>query len=302
MTEGRIETQTIDGLTVTVRRWAPATNGDTTGAPMLLVHGLGANTVSWLPVGQALADRHRAPVVALDLAGFGYTRASGTVATLNRNATLVIAALEALGPAVLVGNSMGGSIAVKVTARRPDLVDSMILVNPAIKPVVGSPQWRNLVWLAPMMFPRVGERVISARARQLGAEGMVDGTLQSVLEQPDTLDPEVRAQFIEITTARGEYPEAARAYADAAASLFWYLARNLDRDLALALTSRRGLVIFGDRDKLIDITSARALQARHPSLDFEVLDGIGHAPQLEAPARFVDAVENWLAQVRADRG
>ena len=53
---------------------------------MLLIHGLGANTVSWLPVGQALADRQRAPVVALDLAGFGYTRAAGTNATLNRNA------------------------------------------------------------------------------------------------------------------------------------------------------------------------------------------------------------------------
>ena len=53
-------------------------------------------------------------------------------------------------------------------------------------------------------------------------------------------------------------------------------------------------MIFGERDKLIDITSARALQARHPSLDLEVLDGIGHAPQLEAPTRFVDAVENWL--------
>ena len=158
---------------------------------MLLIHGLGANTVSWLPVGQALANRQHAPVVALDLAGFGYTRAVGTVATLNRNAELVIAALEQIGPAVVVGNSMGGSITVKVTARRPDLVDSMILVNPAIKPVVGSPQWRNLVWLAPMMFPSVGERVISARARQLGAEGMVDGTLQSVLEQPDMLDPEV---------------------------------------------------------------------------------------------------------------
>lgn len=299
MAPGKLDTKTIDGLTVTVRRWEPVGNGATAsgaGTPMLLIHGLGANTVSWLPVGQALAKRHHAPVVALDLAGFGYTRAEGTVATLNRNSELVIAALEEIGPSVVVGNSMGGSITVKVTARRPDLVDSMILVNPAVKPVVGSPQWRNLMWIAPMMFPRVGERVISARARQLGAEGMVDGTLQSVLEQPGELDPELRAQFIEIAAARYDYPEAARAYADAAASMFWYLARNLDRDLAQALTTRRGLVIFGERDKLIDITSARALSARHPKLDLEVLDGIGHAPQLEAPSRFVDAVENWLTR------
>src|SRR5215203_5724377 len=150
MTPGKLNRQTIDGLTVTVRRWEPLPAGaddSATGIPMLLIHGLGANTVSWLPVGQALANRHRAPVFALDLAGFGYTRAEGTVATVNRNADLVIAALEQIGPAVVIGNSMGGSITVKVTARKPDLVDSMILVNPAMRPVVGSPQWRNLVWL-----------------------------------------------------------------------------------------------------------------------------------------------------------
>ena len=50
----------------------------------------------------------------------------------------------------------------------------------------------------------------------------------------------MRAQFIEIAAARYDYPEAARAYADAAASMFWYLARNLDRDLAQALTHTAG--------------------------------------------------------------
>ena len=99
---------------------------------------------------------------------------------------------------------------------------------------------------------------------------------------------------MKIAADRMEYPEAARAYADAAGSLFWYMARNLDRDLTAALPAVPGLMVFGDRDQLVDVTSARALVERHPTLDVTWFDGIGHAPQLEAPQRFVDAVDAWL--------
>jgi pimeloyl-ACP methyl ester carboxylesterase len=296
MNVGAVETRTLDGLSVTTRRWDPHRNGhgDRVASPLLLVHGLGANTVSWLPVGQALADRRNGPVIALDLAGFGYTRSVGTNATIQRNAALVVAALEEYGPSVLLGNSMGGAIAVKVSARRPDLVEGLVLVNPALRPVFGSPQWRQAFLLTPMVFPRVGARVIGGRASQLGAEGMVDGTLQLVLEDPAALDRSVRDEFVTIATERGAYPEAARAYADAAASMFWYLVRNLDRDLAVTLRTRPGLMVFGDRDRLVHLSSAHALSARHPDLDVAILEGIGHAPQLEAPALFVDVVDEWL--------
>jgi len=293
---GAVETRTLDGLTVTLRRWDPQRNGQTdlTASPLVLVHGLGANTVSWLPVGQALADRRNGPVIALDLAGFGYTRSVGTSATIQRNAELVIAALEEFGPGVVVGNSMGGVITVKVSALRPDLVQGLILVNPALRPVFGSPQWRQAWLLSPMVFPRVGARLIGGRARQLGAEGMVDGTLMLVLEDPAALDRSIRDEFVTIATERGAYPEAARAYADAASSMFWYLVRNLDRDLAVTLLTHPALMVFGDRDRLVHISSAQALQARHPELDVTILEGIGHAPQLEAPQLFVDVVDEWL--------
>jgi pimeloyl-ACP methyl ester carboxylesterase len=296
MHPGAVETRTLDGLTVTVRRWDPGRNGhpDQAASPLLLVHGLGANTVSWLPVGQPLADRRNGPVIAIDLAGFGYTRSVGTTATVKRNAALVVAALEEFGPSVIVGNSMGGAITIKVSAQRPDLVHGLILVNPAIRPVFGSPQWRQAWLLSPMVFPRVGARVIGGRARQLGAEGMVDGTLHIVLADPTVLDRSVRDEFVTIATERGAYPEAARAYADAASSMFWYLVRNLDRDLALTLHTHPALMVFGDRDRLVHISSAHALSARHPDLDVSILEGIGHAPQLEAPQLFVDVVDEWL--------
>jgi pimeloyl-ACP methyl ester carboxylesterase len=294
MHPGAVETRTLDGLTVTIRRWDPARNGHDLASPLVLVHGLGANTVSWLPVGQALADRRNGPVLALDLAGFGYTRSVGTSATIQRNAALVTATLEEYGPSVLFGNSMGGAITIKVAAGRPDLVEGVVLVNPALRPVFGSPQWRQAWLLSPMVFPRVGARIIGGRARQLGAEGMVDGTLQLVLEDPTTLDRSIRDEFVVIATERGEYPEAARAYADAASSMFWYLVRNLDRDLGIILRTHPALMVFGDRDRLVHLSSAHALSARHPRLDVAILEGVGHAPQLEAPQLFVDVVDEWL--------
>jgi len=294
MTAGLIDEMELDGCTVHVRRWVPS-GGATDAPPMLLVHGLGANTISWVTVGRALAERRSAEVIALDLVGFGYTRALGTPATLNRNADLVVAALERFGPSVVAGNSMGGAITVKVAARRPDLVEAMVLVNPAVRASgLRSPQMRTGAFMAPMLFPTLGERLITARANKVGPEGLVDGTLQVVLEQYDDLDPAIRDDFVTIARDRMEFPEAARAYVDAAGSLFWYMTRNLDRDLAVALQSRPGLLVFGDRDRLIHVSSAHALSQRHPALVVEMLEGIGHAPQLDSPDVFVDTVAAWL--------
>jgi pimeloyl-ACP methyl ester carboxylesterase len=294
VTAGLVDEIDLDGCVVHVRRWEPAA-ATSDAPPMLLVHGLGANTISWVTVGQALANRRGTPVVAVDLVGFGYTRAVDTNATVTRNADLVIAALEEFGPSVVAGNSMGGAITVKAAARRPDLVEAMVLVNPAVRASgLRSPQMRTGAFMAPMLFPTLGERLITARANQLGPVGLVDGTLEVVLEQYGDLDPAIRADFIAIARDRMEFPEAARAYVDAASSLFWYMTRNLDRDLAVALRSRPGLLVFGDCDRLIHVSSAHALAQRHPDLAVEMLEGIGHAPQLDAPDQFVGAVTTWL--------
>ncbi|MFM8304215.1 MAG: alpha/beta fold hydrolase, partial [Actinomycetota bacterium] len=219
---GNVEDIELDGCAVRLHQWQPpgSTSPRDDRPPILLVHGLGANTMSWMTVGRDLAERHGTSVVALDLVGFGYTRAVGTPATVSRNADLVVAALERLGPSVVAGNSMGGAITVKVAARRPDLVEAMVLVNPAVRASgLRSPQMRAGMFMAPMLFPRVGERVVSARAEQLGPEGLVDSTLEVVLERLDALDTSVRDTFVAIARDRMAFPEAARAYADAASSL-----------------------------------------------------------------------------------
>ena len=55
------------------------------------------------------------------------------------------------------------------------------------------------------------------------------------------------------------------------------------------------LLLHGDKDRLINIATARAAAAANPSWQFEVARGVGHVPQLEVPQWTVDQILGWLA-------
>lgn len=297
MNRGREHTLEADGVRVHAVSWEPGDPGPSTRR-VLLVHGLGANTLSWSPIGQGLAERLAATVTAIDLVGFGRTRAPERPATFDTNRRLVTAVLEQLGPATVVGNSMGAALGIAVTARKPELVDALVLVNPALPQT--RPNFAAMVRAArfwPMITP-IGQHWIGARARFLGPERLVASSLEWSLADPGAIDPELREQLVALTAERYEYPEAATSYAEAARSLFVYMARSLHTDLANAARARPTLLLHGEQDRLVALAAAHEAARRHADVDLEVLSGIGHAPQLEAPERVVAAIAGW-AEARA---
>jgi pimeloyl-ACP methyl ester carboxylesterase len=261
---------------------------------MLLVHGLGASTLSWQPVAARLATALDVTVTAVDLPGFGLTRLPpGRRASLSDNGRLVRDLLaHEVGPAIVVGNSMGGALGVGLTARHPDLVRALVLVDPAL-PHRGMPPLRLIARFAPMMLPTMGGQVIGYRARLLGPARLVDTTLDWSVSRLDRVDPGLRAQMVELATARVAFPEAAAAYADAARSLFFYLQGRMPADLARL--TRPTLIVHGELDRLVPVAAAWAAADRYPDFTLHVIDDCGHAPQLEMPDRFLDAVTPWLA-------
>src|SRR5215475_8394327 len=85
------------------------------GPPLVCVHGLSGSALNWMAVGPALTDRYR--VLALDLRGFGRTPlGSGTRLRDNRRLLDLFIGEVAGGPAILVGNSMGGLLSVTQAA------------------------------------------------------------------------------------------------------------------------------------------------------------------------------------------
>ena len=122
-----------------------------TGAPVVLIHGGGAGADSrgnWAQVIPMLASDYR--VIAVDMLGFGRTDKPNGSFVYSQPARVdhLIAFLDALdlGPATLVGNSMGGATAIGVAVERPDLVRDLVLmgsaglvsrIDPSLAPILG---------------------------------------------------------------------------------------------------------------------------------------------------------------------
>ena len=188
---------------------------------------------------------------------------------------------------------MGGALAVGLAARRPELVSALVLVNPAVP----RPQRtaRNVVRaarLAALSVPRFGGPIMEGRARALGPERLVDQTLRVVMNRSDRIDPGVRAEMVRQAGERVGYPESSRAYAEAAGSLFRYLAQPMRDDLEAVHAPT--LLVHGTQDRLVPVAFARAVAAHRPDWQLEVYDDCGHVPMLEHPRRFVDTVVAWL--------
>ena len=101
------------------------------GAPLVLLHGIGLSRRSWNPVIAPLADRY--DVIAIDLPGFGDSGPApdGVEPTPEWLAGAVAGLLDELGigAAHLVGNSLGGWVALELAAIRP--ASSVVLLSPA---------------------------------------------------------------------------------------------------------------------------------------------------------------------------
>src|ERR1700730_10887989 len=121
----KIGTTTIEGQQLYYRSF-----GKDHDRPLVLLHGFGVSGYMWQRCIPYLA--RQAQVLVVDLPGHGHSRLSGAW-QLRAMAPLLASWIEQMGiaPVRLVGHSMGGAIAVHLTASAPDLVERLVLVNAA---------------------------------------------------------------------------------------------------------------------------------------------------------------------------
>jgi pimeloyl-ACP methyl ester carboxylesterase len=261
----------------------------------VLVHGLGGSAESWYAVGPRLAEHAR--VLAPDLAGFGHTPPAGRAATVGANRRLLDGFLAEVvgGPAVLVGNSMGGMIALFEAASRPQRVAGLILVDPSVprpRHVRLDPQVRAA--FTAYAIPLVGERVLARRAARVGPEGLVHDVLRVCCADPTLVSADVLAALHELAHERAAQPWAAAAFLQAARSLLTVLAQPARYRRVIQAVQAPTLLVQGGADRLVPAAAARAVAAAKPAWTLALLEGVGHVPQLEAPDRFVEVVTAWF--------
>ena len=252
------------------------------GEPIILIHGLGATKASFLPTVGALGETHR--VIAIDLPGFGDSvKPLGASYDAPFFSRAVIALLDALGleRASLVGNSMGGRVAVETGLRYPDRVDRLVLLAPALawlRPRPFAPFLRlvrpelGLVQIAPRpIVESLARRVIPGAEEGWTAAG-VDEFLRSFTH------PRGRAAF---------YAAARSVYLDEphGPDGFWTRLPELQAP---------SLFVWGRRDHLVPAGFARHVRNALPEARQLELD-CGHVPQLERPMVVHDAMARFLA-------
>ena len=271
--------------------------GPADGPRVVCVHGLGGSAVNWAAVAPTLAQTCR--VLAIDLAGFGHTLGGSRSTSVQANNRLLHRFLvEVAGtPAILVGNSMGGLISIRQAARRAETVAGLVLVDPALPPALRArPDPKVFATFAAFMVPVVGRRMVRRPRDEESALRAARDLMELCCADPDRVPPEVVDLHAELAGQRLEYPDVDSEMLTAAQSLLWVMADRKRYAAMLQDIDVPVLLLHGDRDRLINVASARAAAAANPHWQFKIARGVGHVPQLEDPQWTIDAILGWLAE------
>jgi pimeloyl-ACP methyl ester carboxylesterase len=288
----------IDGAMLQVRDTPPAAPG---AEPAVYVHGLGGSSQNFTDLAALLADRFDGQ--AVDLPGFGYSDPSRSY-SIRAFADRIIAFLEHedRGPVHLLGNSLGGSISVRVAGLRPDLVRTLTLISPAM-PFLDPRRTAQGSVLPLLALPRA-DRLFAWGMARLSVDEMAEQVLAACFGDTTRVSPQRRAEATEeirlrytvahypkayLGTLRGLVSSFLRAYLPVADSQ-WRLAARITAPT---------LVIGGLTDQLVDTRVPVAVAKAIPDSRLLILPGVGHVAQMEVPRLVARAVVGMLDEIHS---
>jgi pimeloyl-ACP methyl ester carboxylesterase len=253
------------------------------GPPILLIHGSFGRRANWAELAGLLAGSAR--VLMYDRRGHGESGGAPEAGTLLDDAADAAALIEGLvlGPTRVVGSSFGGSVALRLAARRPELVERLVCQEPPFRALLdATPAGRE-----------EGARVDSvlASVRELLEGGELEAGVRMMAEQVimgdggwDRLPVELRAGMVAAApTYLGELrdPDADRFSAEEAARV----------DMPVLVTQ-------GDRSPVVYRLMAEQLAAMLPNAQRRTIEGSGHSPLAGHVERYASILHEFFADLR----
>lgn len=256
------------------------------GQPVLLLHGIARSLDDWAEQ-HDLLDGFR--VISVDLAGFGESDPLPGKATLPPLAEFVRDFLDAVGetrPVHVIGNSLGGAVAMLLALRHPERVRSLVLVASA---GFGREVTIVLRLLALRPLGRLLLRPSRGASRRTERAIFRDGSLVT--------EERVARAF----TYAGR-PHGARVMLDLCRSLGTVRGvRQRWRDAVLTATAAAAvptLVVWGSHDLILPAIHLEAAKAALPHAQTHLFPDTGHMPQIERAEEFAELVRKfWVESV-----
>lgn len=250
-------------------------SGPKTAPALILLHGFGSSLHTWESWAQVLATDYR--VIRFDLPGSGLTGPdpSGDYSD-PRSLQIVLALMDRLGipKASLIGNSIGGRIAWRFAAEHPSRVHKLVLVSPD---GFASPGFEY--GKAPVV-PSVLKLMRYALPKSILRMNLV-----AAYADPTGLTDALVTRYYDLMRAPG--------VRDALISRMRQTVLQ-DPDPLLRQITAPTMLLWGDRDAMIPFANAQDYVRALPTSTVARLEGLGHVPQEEAPARSLAPVSDFL--------
>jgi len=273
-----VQTVSVHGHDVAYRRAGE-------GPVVLLVHGMAGSSSTWTPVMSRLRERYT--VIAPDLAGHGRSAKPRGDYSLGAYASSLRDLLITLGHerATVVGQSLGGGIAMQMAYQYPERCDRLVLVGSGglgeeVMPLLRALTAPGVEYVLPVAFQPFVRDAINGAARAIGKLGLRPSAQMAEMWRAysSLTDRETRSAFVHtlrsVIDLRGQRVSA--------------------HDRLYLASAMPTMIMWGDRDPIIPVAHAYDAHASIAGSRLEIFPGAGHFPHCEFPERFAETLADFI--------
>jgi pimeloyl-ACP methyl ester carboxylesterase len=263
--------------------------GKRDGRVLVLIHGSNASLHTWEPWVKILGKDYR--IISVDLPGHGLTGVNPAGAYDNASYVGVVDDLLtklSITKAVIGGNSMGGGVSWMFALAHPEKTEALLLVDAG-----GQPQAKS--GDLPIGFRLMRTPVIKEAARLIAPRSIFESSIKNTMSVQSKIDDKLIDRYWELNRFPGNREATMKRFSDP---------RGMTAGTKEKLAAIRApvMIMWGEEDKLIPVSSARWFADAIPGAKLIVYPKVGHIPMEEIPERSAADVKAWLGSLPSTDG